>query len=225
LLLGTTYSGASYCILTPGKKPQIEDVKSYPGQSTSGSKVPSVILYDSNGQARLFGAEASEGSAAAARLLDQDGAVARWWKLHLKPSHLQLVIDPEDDDMPLLDPLPFGIHAEAIAAEFLAYMVSCVGVSNGHWSRPKSTSSHICLSTSSSTSSPDTLMAWKFYSSLQNRPVTSSVSPKADVCLHGYGPHCLFVQLCPMAGSFHSSKCSAMPVLKLASSLKIEPTR
>lgn len=127
--LGTTYSGASYCILTPGKKPQIDDVKSYPGQATSGSKVPSIVLYDSTGQPRLFGAQAIESSAAAAKLLDEDGAQAKWWKLHLKPPHLQLLIDPEDEDVPLLDPLPFGIPAETIVAQFLSYMVMCVGVS------------------------------------------------------------------------------------------------
>jgi len=30
--LGTTYSGASYCILEPGKRPKIEDVRAWPGQ-------------------------------------------------------------------------------------------------------------------------------------------------------------------------------------------------
>lgn len=31
---GTTYSGASYCILEPGKKPRIEDCRAYPGQAS-----------------------------------------------------------------------------------------------------------------------------------------------------------------------------------------------
>jgi hypothetical protein len=33
-LAGTTYSGASYCILEPGKKPRIEDCRAYPGQAS-----------------------------------------------------------------------------------------------------------------------------------------------------------------------------------------------
>ncbi|UZJ55704.1 hypothetical protein CBS101457_005024 [Exobasidium rhododendri] len=123
--LGTTFSGASYCILTPGQKPKIEDVKSYPGQATSGSKVPSVILYSSDGKPALFGAEAVDG-AAASKVLDQGGAAARWWKLYLKPSHLELIVDLESA-APDMDPLPFGVTAETIAAQFLSYMVSCVG--------------------------------------------------------------------------------------------------
>lgn len=129
--LGTTYSGASYCLLRPGKKPRIEDVKGYPGQSTSNNKVPSLVLYNARGVPSLYGAEAAEGSPAAARVLEEGGAVARWWKLSLKPTHIELGRIRNDEDTkghPILDPLPFGIRAEEIAAHFLSYIVSCVGV-------------------------------------------------------------------------------------------------
>lgn len=123
--LGTTFSGASYCILTPGQVPRIEDVKSFPGQGTASSKVPSVILYDAESKPVLYGASAVEGGQAT-KFLTSGGATAKWWKLYLKPAHLELIIDP-DSPAPDLDPLPFGIKAETIASQFLIFMVSCVG--------------------------------------------------------------------------------------------------
>lgn len=123
--LGTTYSGASYCILTNGQVPRIEDVKTFPGQGAASSKVPSVIIYNEEGKPVLFGASAVE-SAQATKALDNGGAAARWWKLYLKPAHLELIFDP-DSPAPDLDPLPFGIKAETVASQFLLFMASCVG--------------------------------------------------------------------------------------------------
>lgn len=130
--LGTTFSGASYCFLTPGKKPEINDVKRFPGQTTSSSKVPSVILYTNKGEAALFGAEATDG-AAAHKILLEGGFAVRYWKLYLKPAHLDLIVeDLEAAQILKLEPLPLGIKAEDVAAKFLAYMASCVGVSLLH---------------------------------------------------------------------------------------------
>lgn len=84
-----------------------------------------MVLYNADGQPALYGAEAVDG-AAAQKILVEGGASARWWKLYLKPANLELIIDP-DAPAPDLDPLPFGVTAETIAAQFLAYMVSCVG--------------------------------------------------------------------------------------------------
>lgn len=125
--LGTTFSGASYCILTPGKKPEIHDVKSFPGQVTSSSKVPSVVLFNKSSEIALFGAEAVNGSSAN-KILDQGGFIVRCWKLHMKPAHLKLIeSDNDQNGIPSFEPLPKGIHAEEITAKFLAYMTSCVG--------------------------------------------------------------------------------------------------
>lgn len=135
--LGTTYSGASYCILEPGKRPKIEDVRAWPGQPSHLSKIPSVVTYDTNKIPRFFGAEA-EGSDAE-NALDEGGYQIRWWKLHLKPDHLHVIhMDGEESEDVNLDPLPSGISAEQVCAGFLAYMVRCIGtyiysrLSNGH---------------------------------------------------------------------------------------------
>lgn len=131
--LGTTFSGASYVVLQPGQKPVIEDVKAFPGQSTSGSKVPSVILYNSKGKACLFGAEAVSGGPSE-QLLDEGGQLAKWWKVHLKPDHLdvRMGLDTVHDssnieDVDKYQDLPFGLTAERICSDFLKYMVTCVG--------------------------------------------------------------------------------------------------
>ncbi|PWN42449.1 hypothetical protein IE81DRAFT_323413 [Ceraceosorus guamensis] len=126
--LGTTYSGASYCILEPGKKPRIEDCRAYPGQASGLSKVPSVVTYDAEGNARFFGAEA-EGPEADV-VLDEGGSQIRWWKLHLKPAHLHVILagdSNETTDQLDLDPLPPGVTAEQVCSTFLAYIIRCVG--------------------------------------------------------------------------------------------------
>lgn len=131
--LGTTFSGASYVILQPGVRPTVEDIKAYPGQSSANSKVPSVILYDKNGTARLFGAEAVAGGPAE-QLLEEGGQLAKWWKVHLKPDHLDVRLDLQDlqgdakhEDVDRYQELPFGLDAEQICSDFLKYMVTCVG--------------------------------------------------------------------------------------------------
>ncbi|KAK0568542.1 hypothetical protein OC861_001872 [Tilletia horrida] len=125
--LGTTYSGASFCVLEPGKKPKIEDVKSYPAQATGLSKVPSVVTYDRDCNARLFGAEA-EGPEADG-LINDGGYQVRWWKLHLRPPHLRVILAGGEESTSNLDldPLPPGVTVEQVCANFLAYMVKCVG--------------------------------------------------------------------------------------------------
>ncbi|KAL9935213.1 hypothetical protein V8E36_005561 [Tilletia maclaganii] len=125
--LGTTYSGASFCVLEPGKKPKIEDVKSYPAQATGLSKVPSVVTYDRDCNARLFGAEA-EGTEADL-LINEGGYQVRWWKLHLRPPHLRVILAGGEESTSNLDldPLPPGVTVEQVCANFLAYMVKCVG--------------------------------------------------------------------------------------------------
>lgn len=130
--LGTTFSGASYAVLSPGQRPVIEDVKAFPGQATAGSKVPSVIMYSSKGEAKLFGAEALGGSLAE-QILDDGGQLARWWKIHLKPDHIEMNLGllesapGSTEDVDHYQDLPFGLSAERICSDYLRYMVTCVG--------------------------------------------------------------------------------------------------
>ena len=73
--IGTTYSGASYCILERGQVPEILGVNRqalrflhlsiftihrYPGhgQVQGDAKIPSLLYYDKNGDVRAAGAEA-----------------------------------------------------------------------------------------------------------------------------------------------------------------------
>ena len=71
--LGTTFSGASFAILDPGKIPRIQTVSRYvpplhgggrcskvnryPGQETGDAKIPTVIYYDQEGKPLALGAE------------------------------------------------------------------------------------------------------------------------------------------------------------------------
>ncbi|KZT69686.1 hypothetical protein DAEQUDRAFT_750753 [Daedalea quercina L-15889] len=60
--VGTTYSGVSYCVLEPGKVPEVLSVIRYPGQEgeykVRDTKIPSVLYYDEDGEVRAVGAEA-----------------------------------------------------------------------------------------------------------------------------------------------------------------------
>lgn len=123
--LGTTFSGASFCILQAGVPPRINDVMSFPGQRTASSKVASKILYDSSGKPRLFGAEAS-GSAASEQILDRSGAIVQWWKLAMRPKYLE-VISKDEQGKDITAILPFGLQPETVTSHFLGYMASCVG--------------------------------------------------------------------------------------------------
>lgn len=58
--LGTTYSGASYCVLDPAVVPQIQGVTRFPADEhlAGNSKIPSVMYYDKQGNLKAAGAEA-----------------------------------------------------------------------------------------------------------------------------------------------------------------------
>ncbi|PWN39971.1 hypothetical protein IE81DRAFT_325981 [Ceraceosorus guamensis] len=124
--LGTTYSGASYCILTPGKTPEIAEVTAFSGQANGASKVPTEVGYSVEGVPCFFGAECSF-APNAMQLANAGGQVARWFKLHLKPAHLSLSVAQDDASNPLLAPIPFGLKPQKVLADFLHYMVRCVG--------------------------------------------------------------------------------------------------
>lgn len=122
---GTTFSGASFCILSNGSKPSINDVISFPGQQTSSSKIPTLVLYSQDGLPRLCGAEATN-NATADRIIDEGGSLARWWKMELRPDHLKAKLSKTDEDA-YSSQLPFRHSAETITTHFFSYMASCIG--------------------------------------------------------------------------------------------------
>uniref|UniRef100_A0A0W0G793 Uncharacterized protein n=1 Tax=Moniliophthora roreri TaxID=221103 RepID=A0A0W0G793_MONRR len=120
--VGTTYSGASFAILDPGLPPVIESVTSFPAQlSTRGdSKIPSVIYYDQAGNVRAVGSEATE-EAFLELADDEDLMKIEWFKLHLRPKHLE-TSHVQDHDLP---PLPPNKTAIDVFADFLQYLHTC----------------------------------------------------------------------------------------------------
>ncbi|EIW80673.1 hypothetical protein CONPUDRAFT_82796 [Coniophora puteana RWD-64-598 SS2] len=119
--VGTTYSGASYCVLDPGEVPTIQGVNRYPAQDHVGgdSKIPSILYYDDEGKVRAIGAEALQESVLE-NAEDEDWQKAEWWKLHLRPKNISSEVT--DADLP---PLPFGKTAVEILGDFMRYLFEC----------------------------------------------------------------------------------------------------
>lgn len=119
--MGTTFSGASYSILEPGKVPQVSGVNRYPAQEHAGgdSKIPSIVLYDADGEVRDVGAEALQDDIQE-RAEDEGWMKAEWFKLHMRPR----AIDPSQK-LSRLPPLPFNKTAFDVFADFLRYMFKC----------------------------------------------------------------------------------------------------
>ncbi|KAJ7511443.1 hypothetical protein B0H11DRAFT_1955116 [Mycena galericulata] len=119
--IGTTYAGMSYCLLEPGKIPNILPVTRFPAQDHVGgdSKVPSVIYYDGLGRARALGAEALQESVVE-QAADEGWVKSEWFKLHLRPgaSHTQQIIPP----------LPANKRALDVIADFMRYLVQCAKI-------------------------------------------------------------------------------------------------
>ncbi|KAG2358893.1 hypothetical protein BDR07DRAFT_1293671 [Suillus spraguei] len=120
--VGTTYSTISYCILYPGKVPQIQSVNRYPAQEHIGgnSRIPSILYYDSNGTVRAVGAEAQQEHII--EMAEDEGWMKlEWWKLHLQTKNLtanHIVID----DISLL---PRGKNAVEVLGDFIQYLFRC----------------------------------------------------------------------------------------------------
>ncbi|KAF8191384.1 hypothetical protein BJ912DRAFT_1098484 [Pholiota molesta] len=123
--VGTTFSGISYCILDPGAVPEICAVTRFPGQEAIGgdSKIPTIVIYDKQGQLQAAGAEALD-----PRFEDNDEdpdhwVKAEWFKLHLRPktksaAHVM-------HDIPLL---PKGKTAIDVFVDFLRYLIKCAKI-------------------------------------------------------------------------------------------------
>ncbi|PFH47738.1 hypothetical protein AMATHDRAFT_151443 [Amanita thiersii Skay4041] len=118
--IGTTFSGVSYTLLEPGQPSQIQGVTQYPGQDHIGgdSKIQSIVMYDKNDKVVATGAETDR--QVFPELQDIEGLqTAIWFKLHLRPPHLEREHESEVDKLP---PLPKNKTAIQIFADMLDYL-------------------------------------------------------------------------------------------------------
>ncbi|KAI6046251.1 hypothetical protein EDC04DRAFT_2887938 [Pisolithus marmoratus] len=120
--VGTTYSGASYCILDPGEVPKILGVARYPAQEHLGgdNKIPSILYYDQEHVVRAAGAEALQ-EHVIEQAEDENWVKVEWWKLHLRAKNLPSS-HIKDDDIP---PLPEGLDAVRVLSDFMKYLLHC----------------------------------------------------------------------------------------------------
>ncbi|KAF7309116.1 hypothetical protein MKEN_01113700 [Mycena kentingensis (nom. inval.)] len=124
--IGTTFSGVSYCILEPGRIPEIKPVTHFPFQpsASSDSKVPSIVYYDLEGKARAFGAEAVDESVRD-KAVDEQWEKAEWFKLHMRPPSVPLpaTLTISAASLP---PLPANKTVLEVFADFLRYLFNCL---------------------------------------------------------------------------------------------------
>ncbi|KJA20624.1 hypothetical protein HYPSUDRAFT_42934 [Hypholoma sublateritium FD-334 SS-4] len=120
--IGTTYSGASYSIITNGSTPEIHGVARFPALADGSSKIPSIIYYDSDGGIAAVGAEALRGGIQV-DAEDNHWTKVEWFKLKLP---LSSTVDPMEmglfDNLP---PLPFNKTIVEVFADFYTYLLEC----------------------------------------------------------------------------------------------------
>ncbi|KAJ3525317.1 hypothetical protein NMY22_g10627 [Coprinellus aureogranulatus] len=122
--VGTTYSGVSYTILTPGEVPEIRGVTRFPAQEHVGGdcKIPSLMFYDKEGKVRAIGAEAIREEAVAMKE-DEEWVATPWFKLHLRPKEGMTAIPA--DPASKIPPLPPNKTAVQVLADFMRYLYKC----------------------------------------------------------------------------------------------------
>jgi hypothetical protein len=119
--VGITHSSISYCILTPGEVPIICSVARYPGQENIGgdSKIPSVLYYNTSGNARAIGAE-TQRTHVIERAEAEGWMKLEFWKLHLQPeaahSPASYFSHPS---------LPRGKNVIEVLGDFMQYLLRC----------------------------------------------------------------------------------------------------
>jgi hypothetical protein len=119
--VGITHSSISYCILTPGEVPIICSVARYPGQENIGgdSKIPSVLYYNTSGNARAIGAE-TQRTHVIERAEAEGWMKLEFWKLHLQPeaahSPASYFSHPS---------LPRGKNVVEVLGDFMQYLLRC----------------------------------------------------------------------------------------------------
>ncbi|KDQ12450.1 hypothetical protein BOTBODRAFT_34427 [Botryobasidium botryosum FD-172 SS1] len=116
--IGTTQTAVSFTYLYPGGLQSLHRVVQWPGQENDGgeAKIPSLVWYDSSGQACAFGAEARTPEVLD-KAEDEEWRLAQHFKLHLHPAS-----STQNADELVLDPLPFGVTIEQIYADFMGYI-------------------------------------------------------------------------------------------------------
>ncbi|KIJ97286.1 hypothetical protein K443DRAFT_133881 [Laccaria amethystina LaAM-08-1] len=113
--VGTTCSGISFCILNPGKIPEVISVTRFPGNNGI-LKVPTVIYYDCNGKVQAVGAETMSESV-------YESAKAEGWvkserfKWHIRPN-----IPSTRGDTPEIPHLPPNKSVIEVLADFFKYL-------------------------------------------------------------------------------------------------------
>ncbi|KAF6743411.1 hypothetical protein DFP72DRAFT_933565 [Ephemerocybe angulata] len=121
--VGTTYSGASYSILTPGQVPEIRGVTRFPAQEHVGGdcKIPSIMYYDKDGVVKAAGAEAMKEDIVAQKE-DEEWVPTPWFKLHLRPKN---GVSTPNDVASKIPPLPPNKTPVQVFSDFLRYLYSC----------------------------------------------------------------------------------------------------
>ncbi|KAJ3570744.1 hypothetical protein NP233_g4202 [Leucocoprinus birnbaumii] len=122
--IGTTFSAASYCVLQPGRVPNLEMISSWPGQAVADSKVPSVLYYSENGEVMAWGAETIDPDVKA-QAHSQQWVRVEWFKLLLRPTHLPPMSFPslgENSVTSTLPTLPPFLTLHHVYTDFLTCM-------------------------------------------------------------------------------------------------------
>ncbi|GAA5915562.1 hypothetical protein JCM5296_007284 [Sporobolomyces johnsonii] len=120
--VGTTQSGVSLMHLQPG----VRVVNRWPGDATS-AKIPSLVLYDSRGVAKSFGAEALLEDVQVQA--DEEGwRGARWFKLHLHPKSMDPPPYSCDTGSAMaqtfeVPPLPRGVAVSQVYEDWFGYLL------------------------------------------------------------------------------------------------------
>ncbi|KAL1673479.1 hypothetical protein EV122DRAFT_282965 [Schizophyllum commune] len=119
--VGTTFSGVSYSILDPGQVPEVCGVNRFPAQEHAGgdSKIPSVLLYDKQGNVRAAGAETLQEDIMEIAF-EEGWFKSEWFKLHLRPRGSEA-----DAALATLLPLPPNKSIVDVFADFLSYLFDC----------------------------------------------------------------------------------------------------
>ncbi|KAG1884075.1 hypothetical protein F4604DRAFT_1734752 [Suillus subluteus] len=119
--MGITHSSISYCILDPGEVPVIRSVSRYPGQEHAGggSKIPSLLYYNTSGIACAIGAE-TQGMDVIERAEEEGWVKLECWKLHLQPEAVHppasYISHPS---------LPRGKNVIEVLGDFMQYLLRC----------------------------------------------------------------------------------------------------
>ncbi|KAM6497434.1 hypothetical protein JOM56_007907 [Amanita muscaria] len=118
--VGTTFSGVSYALLDPGIVPQVQPVTQFVGQSEprGDSKVPSIICYKQDGTVAAAGAGTDPETNP--ELAEMDDVIrVEWFKLHLRPPHLET---SQEFELQKLRSLPKNKTPVQVFGDFLGYL-------------------------------------------------------------------------------------------------------